>query len=612
MERVPQKVFKATVFATEMVAEGVKKITFKISEPFSFLTGQYVWAEIPELKTKDSRGNRRAFSICNVPNKENTISIVTRISESGYKQTLFALSVGHEMKIHGPFGSSFVLHNHKSTGGNIIMIAGGVGIAAFLAIIEAIKNQTLSAKIFLVYLNTNKEMTPFLKELDALKRNNNFFDYTVKYNFFSWKYVKDAYKSLDCNTEWWVSGPQAMIDYTYGILEKNGVSMLDMVFENNYPAHKNSLTFGIREQLEKNGLFSQIIQNSNNHTIITDINGIVLFANKAVELATGYSQEEILGNTPRLWGGMMSAEFYKNFWSRKRSEWFFESDIINRHKSGKIYYATAQITQIFNDSKELIGYIGVEKDISKEKEADRIKSEFISLASHQLRTPLTGIEWTAELFAKKEKLTTTGKKYLHDIYFSAKRLSTLVKLLLDVSRIEGGTISVSPEPLDLVLFVEEHLQNMHVLCEKKRLTCFLAKKNPKKCVITTDKNLLGYIVQNIISNAVEYTNVGGKVSVALEEQKDAVLIKIQDTGIGIPKKEQGRIFEKFFRASNALTVKPDGTGLGLYIVSEAVKLLGGEISFKSDEGRGSTFSIKLPLVAQAHAGEKGLNQALSA
>ncbi|MBI5005151.1 MAG: PAS domain-containing protein, partial [Candidatus Lloydbacteria bacterium] len=277
-------------------------------------------------------------------------------------------------------------------------------------------------------------------------------------------------------------------------------------------------------------------------------------------------------------------------------------------KDGSLHYLRAFGLVEKDSFGKPANFIGVNWDITKEKEADRIKSEFISLASHQLRTPLTGIEWTAELFSKKETLTEAGKKYLRDISFSAKRLSTLVRLLLDVSRIEGGNIGVSPEPIELVSFMKEHLEHMQVLCVKKGLTCLFAKKNPKKCLITTDKNLLGYIVQNIISNAVEYTNTGGNVVISLEAKPDRVCIKVQDTGIGIPQKELGRVFEKFFRASNATSVKPDGTGLGLYIVSEAVKLLGGTVRVESEESKGTVFFIELPLVAARQVGEKKLTR----
>ena len=252
--------------------------------------------------------------------------------------------------------------------------------------------------------------------------------------------------------------------------------------------------------------------------------------------------------------------------------------------------------------------------MSKEKELDRAKSEFVSLASHQLRTPLTGIEWIAEAFAKKEKLTAQGKEYLNDIRFSAKRLNALIKLLLNASRIESGAVGVSPETFELVEFIKAHIKECQMLCEKKNLT-HTFDKHPEKILATTDKTILGYILQNLMGNAIEYTLAGGKVEVMLEKKEKSALLTIQDTGIGVPKDVQTRIFEKFFRASNAVAMKPDGTGLGLYIVSEAVKLLEGKIWFESpaspakrgeQEGKGSVFYVELPLVVQPHTGEKVL------
>jgi signal transduction histidine kinase len=236
---------------------------------------------------------------------------------------------------------------------------------------------------------------------------------------------------------------------------------------------------------------------------------------------------------------------------------------------------------------------------------DKAKSEFVSLASHQLRTPLTGIEWTISLFSKKEKLTEQGKKYLNDINFSVNRLSMLIKLLLNVSRIESGNVGVVPEPLDLVALMAKDIREHQALSEKQNVS-FIFAQHPEKLIAVTDKNLLAYIMHNLIANAIQYTPAGGKVEILLEEKKDSALYTIRDTGIGIPEKEQTRIFEKFVRASNAVTMKPDGTGLGLYIVRESVKLLGGKIWFESEETKGSAFFVELPLILRSHAGEKGL------
>jgi len=264
-------------------------------------------------------------------------------------------------------------------------------------------------------------------------------------------------------------------------------------------------------------------------------------------------------------------------------------------KNGTSFPVAFTITPIIlNGNHKMIGVVDVFRDVTKEKEIDRAKSEFVSLASHQLRTPLTGIEWTIELFSKKEKLTPAGKKYLNDIYLSSRRLSALIKLLLSVSHIESGKVDIKPEPLELVGLINTYIPDWRILCDKGKLS-FIFTKHPDKLKITTDKTLLGHILENLVSNAINYTRPNGKIEVRLEEKNGVALLTVTDTGIGIPKKEQLHIFEKFIRASNAVAMKPDGTGLGLYIVSEVINLLGGKIRFESKENQGSAFYAELPI-----------------
>ena len=244
------------------------------------------------------------------------------------------------------------------------------------------------------------------------------------------------------------------------------------------------------------------------------------------------------------------------------------------------------------------------KGIKHPKEPNRSKTDFVSLASHQLRAPLTGIMWTAELFSENEKLSKNGRRYLQDIIRSATRLNTLIKLLLNVSRIDTKRIAIKPEPLNLVDFMKGLLNNIKKLSEEKKLAPVFVKY-PRELTATTDKSALDCILRTIIKNAVEYTHKGGKVEINLENKGNSAFFTVRDTGIGIPKAEQARIFERFFRASNAFAINKDGNGLGLYVASEAAKLLGGKIWFRSEEGKGSVFHIKIPLVTKALAGEKG-------
>jgi PAS domain S-box-containing protein len=290
--------------------------------------------------------------------------------ESGYITTLFSLVLGDEVKIHGPFGHSFIID--QSSKNNIIMIAGGVGIAAFMPMIKTIRDKKYPIKCYLVYLNRSPEKTPFLSELEEIKKGSDFFDFSVKYTYFTWKDVSDICNQLGSESKWWITGPQAMVDLVYSELSSNGINRSDMVFENYYPTPKNDLTIEkVHNQLTSDNLFAKAIQNSTNHTVITDVEGKVLFANHAAEKITGYTLSEMVGNTPRLWGGMMSHDFYVDFWKKKLSGEPFEGEIVNRRKNGDLYYAVAHIAPIFGNEKEIIGYIGTEEDITEMKKQEK-------------------------------------------------------------------------------------------------------------------------------------------------------------------------------------------------------------------------------------------------
>lgn len=361
------------------------------------------------------------------------------------------------------------------------------------------------------------------------------------------------------------------------------------------------------KDLEK---FQLAVENASDHIIITDVEGTTLYANKGAEKLTGFSKEEIVGNKAgdSLWGGQMENDFYKKMWHTiKVEKKTFKGEIINRRKNGKKYTAYSTVSPVLDGNGDVEFFVGIERDITREKEVEQAKSDFVSIASHQLRTPMTGIRWVIERFKKKEKLSKQGKEYLTDIQRSVERLAELVDSLLNVSRIEStGGVGVSPKKLDAVTFVNNYLKETDPLVEEKNITLSFSE-HPKEVEMTTDPTILRNIIQSLVSNAIEYTNSGGTVTVTLSEPKDGVVtFSVSDTGIGIPKGDQDKLFMKFYRAENAKLHKPDGSGLGLYIVKEAVGLLGGEISFTSGEGEGTTFTVKLPCVSQRRDGEKTL------
>lgn len=379
MDNLPIKKFKASILKVEVLALGVKKFTLKVSTPFSFEYWHYIWLEIILPGKGDPKGNRRAFSIVNLPNSDNTVEIVARISDSIYKQNMFALNEGEEVIIHGPFGSSFIVDDKSNK--NIVMIAGGLGIAAFLPVLDSIKERGVPVKCFLVYLNRDEKSTPYIDTLKKFKRkNSSWFDYQISYERFTFSDISKTNLNTYENVRYFITGKQSMVDYVFTELENGGISVSNMEFENFYPTAKHDLTADkVKESLFTENLFVQAIENSTNHTVITNSNGVVLYANKAAQDITGYSFDEIIGNTPRLWGGMMSREFYIDFWEKKKTGEPFSGEIMNRRKNGEIYYAIGHIAPIFNSNKDLIGYIGTEEDVTE------FKKQEISIKNNEQR-----------------------------------------------------------------------------------------------------------------------------------------------------------------------------------------------------------------------------------
>ncbi len=249
---------------------------------------------------------------------------------------------------------------------------------------------------------------------------------------------------------------------------------------------------------------------------------------------------------------------------------------------------------------KVIGTIKVFRDITYEREIDKAKTEFVSLASHQLRTPLSTVNWYAEMLLAGDvgDLNEKQKKYLEEVYRSNQRMVELVNALLDVASFELGTFVMDPELLDILKLAKNVIREQKPQIDLRNITLTFSceKKVP---FIKADPKLIRMVVQNILSNAVKYTSQGGKIafSIALKD-KNNVLLKISDTGYGIPKNQQDKIFTKLFRADNVRNKDTDGTGLGLYIAKSIVENSGGKIWFKSTGGKGdmgSTFYVELPL-----------------
>jgi signal transduction histidine kinase len=243
-----------------------------------------------------------------------------------------------------------------------------------------------------------------------------------------------------------------------------------------------------------------------------------------------------------------------------------------------------------------IGCVVVFHDVTRERQIDKAKTEFVSLASHQLRTPLSTINWYVEMLLSLDvgKLTPKQRQYSEEVYHASQRMVNLVNALLNVSRLELGTISVEPKLVNIITIAKTCLKELSPQILKKKL---IVKQKYEKSItfVSVDPKLIAIIFQNFLSNSVKYTPNKGKINLTINKEKESLLISVADNGIGIPVSQQANIFEKLFRADSAKKTDPDGSGLGLYIVKEIIHYIGGKIWFKSSTRKGTTFYASLPL-----------------
>jgi signal transduction histidine kinase len=238
------------------------------------------------------------------------------------------------------------------------------------------------------------------------------------------------------------------------------------------------------------------------------------------------------------------------------------------------------------------------EEIKRAKELDRMKSEFISIAAHQLRTPLSAVKWTLKMVIDGDlgSLTSEQKTFLMQGYQSNERTIRLVNDFLNVARIEEGRFGLEFSPHKLEDLIDNLLQEFsHVIKEKKiKLTFAKPRENLPQANIDPAKMRLA--IQNLIDNAIKYTPEKGEVTITIKYSKLNLEVSIKDSGIGIPKSQQARLFTKFFRSENAIKNQVDGTGLGLFIVKNIIEKHGGKIWVESEENKGAIFSFIVPVI----------------
>jgi PAS domain S-box-containing protein len=261
---------------------------------------------------------------------------------------------------------------------------------------------------------------------------------------------------------------------------------------------------------------------------------------------------------------------------------------------------TLYSTPVHAAAGELLGRLFAFRDVTRERSADRLKDEFISMVSHELHTPLTAIKgYVGILLADTtDPLSAEQREFLSIIEDSTDREVTLVNDLLDISRLEAGHVNLHPRPLDLASLLRQVAATLRPQCRAKsqQLIVDVAPELPS---VMGDATRLTQVFTNLLVNAHKYTPAGGRLTITAGATEDALRVDIQDTGVGISPEEQGRLFTRFYRANNPLTQDVSGTGLGLVITRALVERHGGQIAVASSPGQGSTFSVILPRLVAA-------------
>lgn len=497
------------------------------------------------------------------------------------------------------------------------------------------------------------------------------------------------------------------------------------------------------EELEK---FRQAADTSFDHIVIADSNGKILYANHAAELLTGYSREEIVGNTPALWGRQMPNEFYETMWRTIKTEKNkYAGELTNKRKDGTKYLSSLRISPILDEREDISFFVGIERDITEERqsqlkivrhaaelekanviiaeekertesilrflksigegvfatdvegrvvfvnetaelmagkvtekealghsydvfpfihrghdgderlhmaeialrekrtitfpqntflkradreipisgtcsvirdekraiigaitvfqdvtkrhELDQMKDSFLSVAAHQLRTPLGSMRWNMELLLEGDlgKLPKSAKEAVQQIYDNSERMILLVNDLLNVSRIDQNKGREEKVSIDVKKMLSDVVHAMQGEADRRLVSVVFEKTDIPSFIIMAPAKHLYEAFQNLLSNAIKYNKQEGKVTLSLQQHDGHFLITIADTGIGIPEDAQSKIFSKFFRASNAVLKETEGSGLGLSVVKSYLEEAGASIRFESEENKGTTFFIEFSL-----------------
>lgn len=354
---------------------------------------------------------------------------------------------------------------------------------------------------------------------------------------------------------------------------------------------------------------SRGIEQSPNMIIITDLNGNIEYANPKMTEVTGYTQEELIGKNPRVFSsGKTPKKVYTEMWETIVYGKTWKGELQNKRKNGEIYWENVTVAPIIDNEGNILNYIGIKDDITEKKEItqqlikakdraeelNKLKSNFLANMSHELRTPLVGILGFTEILEEEIK-DPEHKQIATLINENGIRLLDTLNLILNLSKAESEVLELEFSEFDVIQEVKRSAKIFDISASKKNISLNVNSKL-NNLMIHSDVRIFYEIMNNLINNAVKYTEEGSvTVYVDISNNNKFAVIKVMDTGIGIAEDKQKLIWEEFRQVSEGSTRSFEGTGLGLTITNKYVQQLKGKIELESELGKGSTFTVYLPL-----------------
>ncbi len=362
-----------------------------------------------------------------------------------------------------------------------------------------------------------------------------------------------------------------------------------------------------RKQLEEQLLFhANIAQSISDAVIATDMQYCILSWNDAAERLYGWKREEVLGKySPDILATSSPHTSSSDWLAHIFTEGFWKGEVSQKRKDGTSLSIFASVSAVKDFSGSILGFVTVNRDITERKALEKRKDDFISMASHELKTPVTSIAAFAELLQLLCEQEGDAKylPYLSQMNTQVARLTRLINDVLDLSKIQAGKLALQKTFVDLNALVKETVETLQLTTKKHQLLVVGAVNTQ----VWADQDRIGQVLTNLIANAIRYTPEPGNILVNLSEEENAVTLSVQDFGIGIPCEHQAKIFERYYRVGGKMENTFPGLGMGLYISHEIIQNHGGCMWVDSATGKGSTFSFSLPLKEKGsgNPGERG-------